>query len=128
MQQAGLFLERLRRAETGKKRRWLFLSSGTAMVVVLVLWAVYVRATIPSVGPVFGAETGKGVAAEAAPGFARTFLAGVEVLAGQAYGVGRNVLDFFSESLGAANQITIEPAKRNFIPEGLPLIRPTDLP
>ncbi len=116
------FIAKIQNSDERTKKLWLAAFSAVSMIVVVGLWTVYVRVTIPSLAQTAQADTGE-VAANAqpqTPGFFSVFAAGLKIIADKVQGV-------VASKVAEHNDIVIENQDQNFTLEGLPAIPPTKL-
>jgi hypothetical protein len=122
------FIHRVQNSDESTKRFWVVLFSGTSMLLVVALWLFYINMTIARVeGPSKRLTTNDSRLATAdlqqtandikTPGFLEIFASGTKI-----------IFTEIRERLSVKNEFIIENPKMDFVPQGLPEIKPTKLP
>jgi len=75
------FIQNLQTAEESRKKRWLFILSSAAMILVISAWAVYVNKTIVNLGTAESTE--RPTAKTASEPFWQVFSTGIKTIADQ---------------------------------------------
>jgi len=108
------FIQNLQAAEETKKKRWLFLLSAIAMILIIGSWSVYLNKTIVNLGP---AEPNNQPAAKISKESPwQVFLTGFKTIISQ-----------IKELIAATRKISIEGNNPNFAPNSEEII-PQTLP
>jgi hypothetical protein len=110
------FLKKIQNAEESTRRFWLIVFSAGAMMMVLGLWLIYMKATVAKVeGPRNDSELAADSVSK--PGIGKIFAAGFKNLTAQ-----------IKEKISSRNQFNFEKRERNFILEKIEKIPKTKLP
>ena len=116
----NFFIE-IQQSNEDAKRRWLFILSGSSMLIVLILWIFYINLTVQSLQK-------EDASLQNNTGVFSIFKNGVIVLSKES---GLNVsklADYLKILLSKKNSVTIQGANFNFIVNGLDDIKPKKLP
>ena len=120
------FIEDLRAAPEGRRKRWLWISSGISMALVVSAWVLYMR--VAGIVPGGAEQTEKRGARAERPPFAITVVAGAREVGGFFSERGREMFGAVQTVFGPPRDIVVESPKRDFILDSLPDIPPTALP
>lgn len=114
------FFWELQQSDEGTKKWWLFLLSGSSMVIVLILWSFYINMTIQSLNNKEAYPENAGVLS--------IFKNGVMVLSEDSGLKLSKLTDYLKTLLSKKNSVTIQGANFNFIVNGLEEVNPKKLP
>ena len=114
------FIQRIQQSDETTKRFWLVVFSAVTMVVVVGLWAVYAKITLPTTTPIPDVSAQIENTDAKAPGFFSIFAAGLKIIYDK-------VQSLVSAQVAAKHDIVIENPDRNFVLEELPAVAPTKL-
>jgi len=103
-------IQNIQTAEDSKKKRWLFILSALAMILVIGVWTIYLNKIIVNLGP---AETEKKTSQQQSIQIPeesswQIFIAGLKTISSQ-----------IKELIAQTREISIEANNPNFIPGGL---------
>ena len=115
------FFMELRQSGEDTKKRWLFILSGSSMLIVLVLWVFYINLTVQSLQK-------ENANPQNNAGVFSIFKNGVIVLSKESGLKLSKLADYFEAFLSKKNSVTIQGANFNFIANGLDDIKPKKLP
>ena len=98
------FIQNLQAAEENKKKRWLFILSGAAMILVISAWALYINRTIVNLGT--AEPTEQPIAKTASEPFWQVFSTGI-----------KTITDQIKNLIKTSREISIEGDSPDFAPQ-----------
>lgn len=97
------FIQNLQAADETKKKRWLFISSALAMILIIGFWAVYLNKTIVNLGPAKSEKNNQPAIQIAKESPWQVFLTGFKIIISQTKAL-----------ITATREISIEGGASNF--------------
>lgn len=119
------FIKRLQNAEENVRRRWLYVLTGSAIVIVISLWVVYINFTTGEASGVAAAENEKKLENFWA---LESFAAGTKVIYTQLTAVSSKTFAYIKGTLFQPKLINVQKGAAIFVPTPIETIPKTSLP